>query len=87
MNPITFKELSSMNEDQLSKLVSISYKNSNERCRGVGIENLEIEDLNDGSFKVSYSDSCGDPSYRVRANDTMEMQGNGEWDYTLLSSN
>ena len=75
-----------MDEDQLSKLVSISYKNGKERCRGVGIESLDIEPLFGGQYSVSYSDSNGDPSYRVISEETvMEMQGNGEWDYTLLS--
>lgn len=84
--PITVKELKSMSQYQLDKLISFCWNDGKPRCWCQGIKNVTIINKPDGSIVIEWSDFDGDPHMDFFGNDDTEINNlddGGEWSYGL----
>lgn len=84
---VTPRELVNMSEKERLTLISLVYKNGEYKFHTIGVEYCEITNFRDGFYKVQWGDSAGDPTiYVSNLNESIEFQGDGVWDYTLLKN-
>ena len=96
--PITYRELKEMSEEELLKLKSYCWRDGQPRCDCIGIRNLSFEKHinNEGStnihrpetiwYKIQWSDNDGDPCITMRDDEwdsNIDNVGDGEWNYGL----
>jgi len=84
--PITLQELINYKKEDLSNLLSFCWKDGHYRCDCIGIENLEITDLKEGHYNISFSDENGNPNFEMFGleNPIYKIGEGGTWSYGLF---
>lgn len=82
--PVSLKELSLMNEKELSELKSFCWHDGEYRCQTIGIRDLNVSKSERG-WDVSFSDNDGDPHFEIfDENEPIHNIGDGTWNYGLF---
>jgi hypothetical protein len=83
--PITFRQLAQLSENELKELKSYCWHDGKPRCQTIGIYNLKIKEFFDEThWDITFSDDNGDPKiFCTDLDQKINNVGDGTWNYGL----